>query len=526
MKKVHFGIGLILVVVAAIVATVIITPILPARNAKAQSLPWECGTTYNTCQIGTPQTIAGNSSQWYCGGGSNVVTEITCGSASGSKTGAAPSCSYSCCSNSNCTGAGQICFNPGEASAYCGVPASCGGSTVCPIGFACTSGQCLETSPVCGANGDICCASSTCNYGLSCQSGMCKVSSATGGSTSVGASTGGNTTGNSGTGSAGAGSSASGGSSTGAAPVCAGGCATGSYCARGNVCLPNACSGGGASPTWSSTGLSAASSSPCQGPINSMASANACNGQAEAQGAALGYSVNCSVIVTTGNPLTGTTYNPVCTVNGVPNQEAYSLAGETGAAYAVNPSWCSEAATASSTAAEIQCGQGNAVYTSSGWVCEQGAEFGGSCSPATGCGGGLSCVNGQCVVGTGTGSTGGTGTSGTGASTGFNINAQNPLNAALSSGWQGFSQVLSGFGGSTGSGATTGGSQSTVSGTTTTGGGSCSSAATATIESSLQTLQGLSAVLTSGNVSPGIMTSIQNLISAVTQVISALAQCV
>jgi len=57
-------------------------------------------------------------------------------------------------------------------------------------------------------------------------------------------------------------------------------------------------------------------------------------------------------------------------------------------------------------------------------------------------------------------------------------------------------------------------------------GGSCASAASATITSSLQTLQSLAGVLATANISQGVLTSVQNLINAVAQVLTALSNCI
>ena len=228
------------------------------------------------------------------------------------------------------------------------------------------------------------------------------------------------------------------GSGTISAPSCPGGCASGSYCARGNVCLLNACSGGGSAPNWSSTNLPVSSATSCQTPINSQASSDACGALAQAQGAALGYSVSCQTQVVTYGPGTPPSYTPLCTVNGVPNQVASSLVGVTNFAYTGQPtpsSWCSFSATASSSQADVQCGGSlNTHYANGIWSCLP-STVGAACTSNPGCGGAYACVNGQCALPVTPGSGSNTGTAGAGTTLGV-VTAQTGIAfSPIGSGW-------------------------------------------------------------------------------------------
>jgi len=119
-------------------------------------------------------------------------------------------------------------------------------------------------------------------------------------------------------------------------------------------------------------------------------------------------------------------------------------------------------------------------------------------------------------AGTGTGSGNTSGTAGSGAGSFSTINSS--LNGALT----GFSSALS-----SAAAQASGGTESAAGSAGSAGSAStCASSAATTVASSLQTLQGLTGVLSSGNTDPGVLTSIQNLINAVAQVLSALSKCI
>lgn len=181
---------------------------------------------------------------------------------------------------------------------------------------------------------------------------------------------------------------------------------------------------------------------------------------------------------------------------------------------------------------------GAAIYgdVSGSWGSIANGQLSAECSLSSGVPGATTGSTGT-TSGTGGTTSGSTGlTTGTGGTTGSTA-ASNPIASALqnsglsSSGWSSINQILSTnnagiqgntSGGSTGSASASAGSSSGGS----TAGGSCTSVASATIANSLQTLQSIATVLSAGNVSQGILTSVQNLINAVAQVIAALAGCI
>jgi hypothetical protein len=153
-----------------------------------------------------------------------------------------------------------------------------------------------------------------------------------------------------------------------------------------------------------------------------------------------------------------------------------------------------------------------------------------NCNTNSGTSGGTTSGSG------GTSGTGGTttngGSSGTGFGSGGATGIPSSINANLNTAVTGFTQVLNNAFSQLGGGAGTSNPIPTTPGATGSVGsggsasGSCSSAASATISSSVQTLQGIATILASNNVAPGVLTSIQNLINSISQVILALASCV
>ena len=145
--------------------------------------------------------------------------------------------------------------------------------------------------------------------------------------------------------------------------------------------------------------------------------------------------------------------------------------------------------------------------------------------PASACGVGNPAANVAAAGGSTGGSTGGTGTSKGGNGSTLSM-ANNPLNSWLGGVSASLSsiqnQIVSVGGGTTTSGAN-GVSRGATTGAT---GGTCSSIASATLSSSLNTLQGVAATLAGSNVSPAVLTSLQNLVSAVAQVLTSLSSCI
>jgi hypothetical protein len=135
--------------------------------------------------------------------------------------------------------------------------------------------------------------------------------------------------------------------------------------------------------------------------------------------------------------------------------------------------------------------------------------------------------------------TGGTGGTGTTAPTGGQLPASQ-VNLSINPVLQGFVSALSsiaavsnntsgGYTGGTGTTAPTGGGSTSGTGATTgstTGGGSCSATAAGALASALQTLQGAASILSSQNVDPSLLASVQTLVSAVAQVLSAVSSCI
>lgn len=113
-----------------------------------------------------------------------------------------------------------------------------------------------------------------------------------------------------------------------------------------------------------------------------------------------------------------------------------------------------------------------------------------------------------------------TGSSGSGDASTLSRN----LNGALS----GFGQILSNITGSSQTGTTgaPAGGAAAGGGTSASTSQSCSASAGATLASSLQTLQGAADILSAGNLNPALLGSVQSLIAAVAQVLSALSQCI